>query len=160
MNPSTADAKHDDPTVRWEMNYSQRELGCLRYVKVNVCDYRATNPRDLLVSPCPASPENAHAIIEWVRKADVVVCTWGRMPAMLQKHIDRVERILLNYKIAAWCLGSNLDGSPKHPLYLPQQGIELVRYTPAIGPGRPLVSCPKEGRGCPKGLKKRPLTVR
>jgi hypothetical protein len=46
MNPSTADAMVNDPTVATEIRLCMR-WGVSAYRKCNVSDYRATSPKDL-----------------------------------------------------------------------------------------------------------------
>lgn len=124
MNPSTAEAEIDDPTIRKEMGFTRR-LGFDKYVKCNVMDYRATSPASLLlpgVTPC--SDENLKCIQAAADRADLVVACWGKLHKSLRRHADRV---LMTLKCDLYCLGKNNDGSPKHPLYLPND-TPLVPY--------------------------------
>ena len=118
MNPSTADANFDDPTVRKECNYA-RQWGYGSLLKCNVMDYRCTDPKGLL-SPgvSPVSQENLTVIADTLDKVDVVVCAWGKLPKQLQQHARNVYSLLQRSNKKITCLGVNLDGSPKHPLYL------------------------------------------
>jgi len=116
MNPSTAAADVDDPTVRREMAITKR-LGLDRYVKVNVMDYRATSPRALLmpgVQPC--SDENRKVIRRLADGAATIIVCHGRLHKKLRRYGDAAMFELRPHKL--WCLGRNDDGSPKHPLYL------------------------------------------
>lgn len=123
MNPSTATATEDDPTIRREMAYTRRlRLG--RYVKVNVMDYRATNPRELLLVD-PRSDQNLECIKGAARFATSIVVCYGRLPKRLA-HYAEEALTALNGKFL-YCLGTNADGSPKHPLYL-RGDAEFVRY--------------------------------
>jgi hypothetical protein len=134
MNPSTATSSFDDPTVRWELIFTQRELNCLRYVKANVCDFRTTDPSALLTHPQPCSDENLGFIKRFATDAAYVVCAWGRLHRALQPHLDNVTALLTKLKVPLWCLGTNLDGSPKHPLYLPRTGVRLIPWNPPVKP--------------------------
>ena len=125
MNPSTAEADVDDPTVRKEMGLTRR-LGLDRYVKVNVMDYRATSPKALLmpgVTPC--SDANRPAIRHFAERASTIIMCYGKLHKKLRRYGMLVEMDLRGYKL--WCLGRNDDGSPKHPLYL-KSDTELVVY--------------------------------
>ena len=52
LNPSTADATHDDPTIRRCVGFAKREgFGCL--VVVNLFNFRATKPKDLFQASDP-----------------------------------------------------------------------------------------------------------
>lgn len=111
MNPSTAEAAVDDPTIRREMEFTKR-LGLTRYVKCNVMDYRATNPKALGTAAC--SHLNATHTRSWMPGADIIIACWGRLPPHLRAQALDVER----WGFPLHCLGVNQDGSPKHPLYV------------------------------------------
>src|SRR5450755_1416997 len=57
LNPSTADALADDPTIRRCTGFS-RALGLDGLVVVNLFALRATEPRELRRHPEPAGPAN------------------------------------------------------------------------------------------------------
>lgn len=121
LNPSTADAAKDDPTIRKCMGFAQR-WGCKGIYVVNLFAYRATDPRQLLTPDNPIGAENAWAI----RTASTlckgpIVAAWGA-----NKMVDRsgwVKQIDPIYKlgITVQCLGTTKDGYPKHPCYLPYE---------------------------------------
>lgn len=123
MNPSTAEADIDDPTIRWELDLTRR-LGLTHYVKVNVGDYRSTSPKGLLnVEAC--SPNNRMIIRSWAAGAHTILAAWGKLHPKLTQLADNVLFDLHGREI--WCVGRNADGSPKHPLYVPKD-VELERY--------------------------------
>jgi hypothetical protein len=80
LNPSTADAEQDDPTIRRCMTFTQK-FGYDSMVVVNLFALRATDPRELLDAEDPLGPENGI----WVRKAchqgALVVAAWGSLKA-------------------------------------------------------------------------------
>lgn len=117
MNPSTADAKFDDPTVKKERKYTNR-WGYSHYVKCNVMDYRATKPKMLLepgVIPC--SEENLKAIIEAAKGASLVMLAFGAPHKKLRIYGERVVDELTKLGIPLYCLAHTKDGLPAHPLY-------------------------------------------
>ena len=57
LNPSTADAANDDPTIRRITGFS-RSLGFGGFLIVNLFAFRATKPIDLFASSDPIGPEN------------------------------------------------------------------------------------------------------
>ena len=114
MNPSTAEKDVDDPTIRREISFTRRMM-INKYVKVNVMDYRATSPKELLkVAAC--SDQNLPIIKHFAEQAHSIVVCWGKLHKSLQHHADAVLEILNDRPLN--CLGRNDDGSPKHPLYL------------------------------------------
>ncbi len=127
MNPSTATATEDDPTIRREMAYTRR-LGLDRYVKVNVMDYRATNPKDLLAEGVvPCSDYNPECIRVAAIKAAAIVICHGKLPPRFLVYSDQAVAQLGGKPVL--CLGLNQDGSPKHPLYL-RGDAAFVAYQP------------------------------
>jgi hypothetical protein len=117
MNPSTAQADVDDSTVRREMAFTRR-MGADIYVKVNVMDYRSTNPKALL-SVDPRSPQNLETIVGLATDRDCVrvIAAWGALPKPLRQYADDVVVSLRGRQI--YCMGKTKDGFPRHPLYLP-----------------------------------------
>jgi len=118
MNPSTADATVNDPTIQREVAFTKRE-GFSHYVKCNVMDYRATDQRELRraeVNPC--SDDNLSTIRRMAQDAGMVVLCFGTLHKRTQPYGDTVAMMLAEMGIRPVCLGKNADGSPKHPLYL------------------------------------------
>lgn len=117
MNPSVAEAGVDDPTIRREMAFT-KALGFDVYVKVNVMDYRATNPKRLR-DPCvqPRSDGNVQRIKELAEGAGRIILAYGSLPKPLRRYADDVRIALKGMPLC--CMGKTADGSPRHPLYLP-----------------------------------------
>jgi hypothetical protein len=118
MNPSTADASFNDPTITREWGFSARE-GYQGFVKVNVGDYRATSPA-MLSDPgvIACSPANLPLILQEAAQADRVVVCFGKVPKPLVPMAKQVVEALRAAQVPLWCFGTNQDGSPKHTLYL------------------------------------------
>jgi hypothetical protein len=113
MNPSKADERFDDPTVRRCINFARRE-GAGRFVMLNVYGFRSTDPLAIREVSDPNGPENDHWIQSYVKEADFVIAAWGRNVTQRGKEVLKMIKGLNTVH----CLGINLDGSPKHPLYL------------------------------------------
>lgn len=114
LNPSTADAEHDDPTTRKCVSYARRwgyGAACL----ANAFAFRATDPSELYEVADPVGPENDGHLEALGAAAGIVVAGWGR-PGRLQR---RDERVLALLPRPVHCLAQNTDGTPAHPLYLP-----------------------------------------
>lgn len=119
LNPSTADAEQDDPTIRKCRGFSER-WGYDGFTVVNLYAYRATKPVDLPANEAAAvGRENdrylAEALAEQEHFEGRVVVAWGN-----HAKIARVREFLkqpLAYQLQ--CLGTNANGSPKHPLMVP-----------------------------------------
>jgi len=128
MNPSTADGTVNDPTCAREWTFAVRE-GYQAMVKANVGDYRATDPKMLLVPGVVAvSAANIPAIRQAAAGADLVVLCHGKLNKALAPAGKALVEALKADGVELWCFGTNGDGSPKHPLYL-RADTPLVRFT-------------------------------
>ena len=119
LNPSTAGAIKNDPTVRRCMGFANSwDCGWL-YI-TNLSPLRATDPRDLRkAGPEPADvlEENLRTILETARSSDMVLVSWGAHG----EAEGRAERVLAALREAGQevhCLGTTKEGQPLHPLYL------------------------------------------
>ena len=127
MNPSTAAADVDDPTVRRETDFSRR-WGYARFVKCNVMDYRATHPKDLTApGVVPCSPENLPLIRDLAAEAGAVVMAYGALLPALKKYGEDTVSALRADGRALFCLGLTKAGAPRHPLYM-RKDSELIRF--------------------------------
>lgn len=117
LNPSTANALEDDPTIRRVLAFS-RAWGFGSIEVVNLYAYRATSPRDL-----PRwgkdGPSNSAYILAATPRGRTVVCAWGTHGGWKQPRTGGADDI--------YCMGVNKDGSPKHPLYLSSSTV-LERF--------------------------------
>ena len=73
LNPSTADASLDDPTIRRCMGFA-RAWGYGGIVVHNLYALRATDPRQLRDHPDPVGPVNDSYIAGW---RVPTICAWG-----------------------------------------------------------------------------------
>lgn len=116
LNPSTADALKDDPTVRKCIAYAKRwGYGSLEVV--NLMAYRATDPAELekLNSLTAAGPLNGDYFVAACRAAQLIVCAWGSsLPSWWPKR----SALSAFSGFRAYYLKLNKDGNPAHPLYL------------------------------------------
>jgi hypothetical protein len=127
LNPSTADATIDDPTIRRCIGFA-RQWGCGRLAVLNVFAIRATNPADLKRAEDPVGPENKDWFDRTLPSAHEgpVVCAWG----VHGKHMDQDLAVLgwlASYGIKPLALGSTRDGHPRHPLFLPKT-VDLAPF--------------------------------
>lgn len=127
LNPSTADATLDDPTIRRCRGFAQA-WGCAGITVANLYAYRATNPRELLLCADPVGPENDTRLAALARDYGDIVCAWGKNAK--PDRVNAVSAILQSSGARLWCLGTNKDGSPKHPLYI-RQDTQLMRWNTA-----------------------------
>lgn len=119
LNPSTADAEVDDPTIRKCIGFAQR-WGYDGLHVTNVWAYRATDPKDL-PNDCSRGDDRNWAYIEaGLLSARITVAAWGTsfrpgpaatrvLKELFAKHSETKTR----------CLGLTRYGDPRHPLYVP-----------------------------------------
>lgn len=129
LNPSTADAKEDDPTIRRCMGFARRE-GAGGLIVVNLFGLRATNPQELDDVRDPVGPDNGTniglALIGAAATRRPVICAWGANKNA-SKQADTIHRRADDIGAELKCLGMTKSGAPKHPLYL-SSNAPLVAY--------------------------------
>ncbi|WP_374662190.1 DUF1643 domain-containing protein [Inhella sp.] len=113
LNPSTADATQDDPTLRRCMAFA-RSWGFGGLVMTNLFAWRATDPRELLAAHDPVGPRNDAALRLHHARSSCTVAAWGAQGTHQGRH--QVVRAMLPH---LHCLRLTKDGHPAHPLYLP-----------------------------------------
>ncbi|MEM1113083.1 MAG: DUF1643 domain-containing protein [Pseudomonadota bacterium] len=111
LNPSTADEKTDDPTLRRCMDFARR-WGYGGVCTANLFAFRATEPADMLRAADPLGPRND----EWLRRlsaeSELRVAAWGNHGGY-QGRSGQVAAMLP----PLYCLATNRSGEPAHPLY-------------------------------------------
>lgn len=113
LNPSTADAFADDPTIRRCIRFARRD-GYAGIQVVNLFGLRATDPRELQMHPDPIGACNDRMLWEATEDADVVAA-WGA-GGKLYGRGRTVTGNLARAGIALACLAVTKDGQPVHPL--------------------------------------------
>lgn len=120
LNPSTADAKVDDPTIRRCIGFAKRE-GCGGISVRNVFALRATDPAELAKHRDPFGPENEEYLLgaRHCSLMTVIVLGWGAKATdkRLRDYYRRAEVCLATQRPK--CFGVTKAGDPRHPLYLP-----------------------------------------
>lgn len=80
LNPSTANAHQDDPTIRRCIGFA-KSLGGTGLAVVNLYAFRATSPADLWTTPDPVGPNNDHHLalfLEMAARYDFpIIAAWG-----------------------------------------------------------------------------------
>lgn len=113
LNPSTADASIDDPTIRRCIAFS-KAWGYGSMFVGNAFAFRATDPSALdgLTLVEAAGPEQHIHLRDMAAKSRLTVVAWGtRGPRWVPEEIKAADS-------SVWCLGTTKEGYPKHPLYV------------------------------------------
>jgi hypothetical protein len=134
LNPSTADAYQDDPTIRRCVGFARR-LGYGGIVVVNLYSWRATDPAELgaVVARTGSALALADAKTDeylrdvlggklWPGRPRRVLAAWGaayggdRPSPWHQRRVAAVRQLAAGVDASLWCLDVTAAGDPKHPL--------------------------------------------
>lgn len=140
LNPSTADANVDDPTIRRCIGFAKRE-GCGGIEVVNLYPFRATKPADLIAAVRAGERvyDGRSLIVirdtlQWALEHGVdVVAAWGAHAPGKWLETGLVQNdpswSLLQAEGRVKSLGVTRSGAPRHPLFV--GAFEpLVRWPP------------------------------
>jgi hypothetical protein len=123
LNPSTADAMLNDPTIRRTISYA-RGWGASELYVGNLFALRSTDPVGLLDVDDPVGPDNDRYLVAMAEMARMVVCAWGdgkgagaKSKIAARRHAV-LELLAVKRKVPLYRLGRTEAGNPRHPLYL------------------------------------------
>jgi len=114
LNPSTADEKLDDPTVRRCLGFT-KAWGYGGLIMMNLFAFRATNPADMEKETSPIGPKNDYFLRIMAGYASIKIAAWGTRGGFLQRDKE-VVRLISDLRV----LRLTKNGYPAHPLYLPK----------------------------------------
>ena len=137
LNPSVADERADDPTIRRCIGFARR-WGAPRLSVVNLSPLVATYPTDLKAAgpePGDVVAANLEHVASVTRGGEMVVAAWGVLGAVEGRDARMMEFLRGSGVRAVYCLAQNSDGSPRHPMYMPA-ATEPALYR-NFGPTRP-----------------------
>jgi hypothetical protein len=124
LNPSKADDRINDPTIRRCIAFA-KAWGYGGIVVRNLFAWRATNPAELVNIDDPVGPLNRDYLSR--DDADCTIAAWGAHPAAVgwwSGYPFGWQRTVIQRK-SLLCLGTNANGSPKHPLYVPSSRVPI-----------------------------------
>lgn len=122
LNPSTADAHEDDPTIRRCIDFAKRwRFGSIRVL--NLFALRSPDPTILKKAQSPVGPFNDKYLATAVGP---VIVAWGTHGGFRNRD-NEVLRIFSKTGVAILALGVTKHGFPAHPLYQPKDA-ELLFY--------------------------------
>lgn len=129
LNPSTADAAKDDPTIRRCVGFA-KSWGYEKIYVGNLFAIRSTNPRGIFAAPIPNPPdakEYLRSMVDCVREAGgICIAAWGNHGAY-----DGQDNVMVEwfreFQMPLYVLGLTKRGQPLHPLYV-KANVELQRW--------------------------------
>ncbi|MAX82399.1 MAG: hypothetical protein CL843_19750 [Crocinitomicaceae bacterium] len=122
LNPSTADASVDDPTIRRLIGFA-KSWGYGGFIVVNLFAMRTPKPVMLKTAADPVGPDNAKHLSEVAGLVDTVICAWGNHGKFAMA--DKLAMVCMHGKTVTKALHINADGSPKHPLYIKGDAVPV-----------------------------------
>ncbi|MDG2397281.1 MAG: DUF1643 domain-containing protein [Flavobacteriaceae bacterium] len=109
LNPSKADSKKNDPTLRRVINFA-KNWGFGGVYVGNLHCFISTNPKEISIENKFHREKNIQSIKKMFRKSKLIIYAWGNnrsTPSWLKMIIQD-----------PYCIELNKNGIPKHPLYL------------------------------------------
>ena len=117
LNPSIGNESIDDPTIRRLLSFT-RKFDYGGFFVGNLFTYITPNPKTLDTS-IGLTNKNLNVLTNLVSKADEVVYAWGNSI----EEPNELKKLISN----PMCFGKNLNGTPKHPLYLPSNS-KIIKF--------------------------------
>ncbi len=117
LNSSIASENIDDPTIKRLINFTKK-FNYGGFFVANLFTYITPYSKTLDTSS-GLTKLNLKTIKNFVNKAEEVVYAWGNSI----KEPEELKNLVENPK----CFGRNLNGTPKHPLYLPSNS-KLIKF--------------------------------
>lgn len=122
LNPSTADAQQDDPTIKRCMNFAYAN-DCGGIQMVNLFTFRATDPDEMYAQDPDernilGADDELKLCAAAGRSYAIAVAAWGAAAA-LPDVLNRVNEIKPFFAPGSLlCFSKTKHGHPRHPLYL------------------------------------------
>jgi hypothetical protein len=124
LNPSSADAKRDDPTIRRCINFTKKWGYGGIYVG-NLYPLISPKPKLLLRSSSVYHLDNKSNLNEMAKKCTRIVCAWGNF--LVIKKLGFPDDFFLELKDKLYYISISKNKTPKHPLYL-SGNLEMKKW--------------------------------
>lgn len=116
LNPSTADEKLDDPTIRRCIQFA-KDWGYGAFCMTNIFAWRDTLPEKMKQAADPIGSDNDRWLLEISKGAGLVVAAWGNHGTHLYRGA-KVKMMLRDNGINLMCFRMTKAKQPEHPLYM------------------------------------------
>jgi hypothetical protein len=140
LNPSSANAERDDPTLRRLVGFA-RAWGFGALEVVNLFARCSATPAVLRRSSNPVGAENDQWLQRCVASADALWLGWGNGGSWGQRdqQVLALLEAALPPGVPLLAVGLTASGQPRHPLYAPASAPPLRLQHP--GDLQPLAAC-------------------
>ena len=115
LNPSTADANVDDPTITRCRKFAVG-WGYGGLVVGNLFALRSPDPRDLFQQSDPVGPDNNCHLRQLAKECKTVVAAWGASAKAFSLFREREAYVKGLFPGRMKCLETTAEGYPKHPM--------------------------------------------
>lgn len=118
LNPSTADEKENDPTIKRCIQYA-KDWGYGSLIVGNIFALVSSDPEKLLIDSLgydPIGPDNNAYLSAISMEADKTIIAWGNYGKLMNRG-EQVLRLLLH---PHYLRLNKITNEPSHPLYLPR----------------------------------------
>lgn len=112
LNPSTADEKDDDPTIRRCIGFA-KSWGFGGIYMLNIFAYKAARPEKLKKAVDPAGSENDLYLARYAEKSSLIIGAWGNHG----NYLNRGSEVMKKFP-GMHILKMTKQNQPAHPLYL------------------------------------------
>ena len=124
LNPSSANAHHDDPTTRRCIDFTKK-WGYGGFYVGNLYPLISSKPKLLLQPISVSHQENMSNLDKMADKCDKIVCAWGNFEIV--KKLGIPNDFLKNFQNKLYYISKSKNNTPKHPLYL-KSNLKLKKY--------------------------------
>jgi hypothetical protein len=114
LNPSTADAERNDPTIRRCVGFAQ-QWGYGGLYVANLFAWRSPHPQHLKQAAEPIGSETNRWLKKLNHHAHITIACWGNHGTFQQR-----DQAVMALMPQLHCLKITKQGNPAHPLYLPK----------------------------------------
>ncbi|MEL6221262.1 MAG: DUF1643 domain-containing protein [Cyanobacteria bacterium J06627_8] len=125
LNPSTADAENNDPTIRRCIGFAN-EWGYGGVYVANLFSWRSPHPRLLKQAAEPIGEHTNDWLVKLNDETDLTIACWGNNGSFQHRDIA-----VMGFLKGLHCLRMTKQGNPSHPLYLPKH-LAPIRFNPNL----------------------------
>jgi len=125
LNPSTADDKKDDRTIK-KCIFFAKKFGFGGFYVVNLFSFKTPHKKEIRTDNNPIGEKNDAIILDIAEKTNKIIVAWGNDGRYMGRS-KKVLNLLEENSFSVYCLKLTKHKEPCHPLYLPKN-LELIPF--------------------------------